>query len=178
MSNKFRTYSRVSELLFSRSPATVFRGVVAVAINSVQRVVATRARPHVSVKVFKTCPALANLDAPRSIPLVGRMFSQAATTEHAVPDLIFCCRLAASADRNRHSVSPPLSLRLLKGTAAARGISATEVGHRNNDCIAAIAFAKHASNFCISVLTNFRRGLRKCCEFTEPNSQAIYGCSH
>ena len=96
--NNVNGFSLVSVLHFLSSPLTIFRRVISVIVNSINRMLRSRAFTHVSVKTFKRSePAIANPNTPKTISRILFMFQACCSFYHISPISIF--------GRIRHSVS-------------------------------------------------------------------------
>ena len=77
----------VSHLLFPCSPLTVFRRIVTIIINTINRC-AFRSVTHVGIERFKSKPLLTNLYSPAPVSVVTNTFWVQASIFHRVPTVV------------------------------------------------------------------------------------------
>lgn len=71
-------------------PTAIFRAIVAIVINPINRVIRRGAESHICKEVLKgVTPALANRDASSSIPFVSNAIRVLAARLHALPGMVF-----------------------------------------------------------------------------------------
>jgi hypothetical protein len=150
VSNEFRANARVFELLLSGRPAAIFRRVIAVAINSVNRVLSRGAGTHVSIKRFETIsPPATDTDTSGAVELVGDVRLVFASLDHAPPYSVL-------GGRPRKSVRRVCSSGGLSAIApTTRCVAGLQVRHADHDIGAAVANAIHSANCGISVFSDF-----------------------
>lgn len=101
----------VVSLLFTSSPAAVFRRVVAIVIISLQGI-ALRARPHISQKLAKASPLLTNFDPSPTVALIsGGLWRHAAASHHGPCNVL---RGAAWWGVFHHTATVPLTQEISK----------------------------------------------------------------
>lgn len=131
--------SRVRILLLRRGPAHVARLVVAVVIDTVDRVLRRGARPDVGQEAFeRVAPGFADVDASTAVVWEARAGRRVAAIFHTGPSAMF--RRARQSVRG--VVVGPQTIEAV--TTAGACVSAFQVGQFSHECRAAIAAAQRA----------------------------------
>lgn len=173
---EFITDARVRKLLFAGCPSAVFRRVITVNINAIQRMFFGRFRAHIAKKCLKAfSPAATNLNAARTVVSIRDMLFVLASRDHSAPRVIFAGRGDALGKSSRSAVG---SDGVSTSAAASRRIARSKVGNGYDLFDAAITYAKHLADRTISVLSDFRRGFGNGRQFPEFYSDAVYGGCH
>jgi len=85
---KFNIFSSIVQLLLLGCPTAIFRGVIAVVINSVYGMFISWRQTHVYKKIVKLIPALTYRNASSTISHVRFIFSIIASCFHGKPHII------------------------------------------------------------------------------------------
>lgn len=127
--------TRTRALLFRRGPSAIARLVVAVAIDTVNRVPWRRAVAHVVDECFKAAePSVTDANAAATVSVVARVLRMAASALHALPDAIL--------RRIGHAMcAGAFPALLFPNTAARLRVASLQVQLPRRDGCAAVALA-------------------------------------
>lgn len=145
MKNQPAIPTSVSCLCNSRGPFAVFGRVVAIVVDSFNRMFGRRSRPHVGVKSLeRLIPSVANLDSSAAVAFPILTVAVAAPGTHPTP----CVPFRRDHVFSSHAVRcAALSCLLRTEAATAYTASVAKRGAVNRNYLAAIAFAEPFSCF-------------------------------
>lgn len=85
-------FTRISDLFYLIAPLAILRGVIAIVIYTVKRVVGARLFTHIFQKVIKTVmtkPSVSDTNTPTAIPMITPIFLVETSLFHRSPRVVF-----------------------------------------------------------------------------------------
>lgn len=132
--------SRISGLLFTGGPAAIFRFIISIIVNSVNRVSPRWSRSHIRIKALKAFqPPFADCDPAPAPEMVARVVFVVAPILHSGPCAMFRCMTLAMAKLVFISLQDSCCAFQCQTAATEGGFS--DIGCRSDRKISAVALA-------------------------------------